>query len=802
MRAGIRSGIALAVTLAAVLSVAQVLPEGFSTAGLTWKLTPHTLPGGRVPFVPDPVLEQIAKEPDFTPGWETEVAADKEGRVEHAFTRNGWAAATIPAQAEGTAVLSGTGFSYGFVNGVPFVGDPYSHGYLRVPIALRKGENRLLLRCARGGFSVSLVDAHGSCSLNLRDALVPDMEGRAGEQALCAVVVLNHLSEPLRGAVLEVGDGKVFEKRRVHVPEIVPLGLIKLPFRTALRTRVVEGPLELSVTLRHGKTETTGDLEVGLRKPGQAYRVTRESAIDGSVQYYAVREPTALKRGEKAALFLSLHGAGVEAIGQAGAHYSKEAAYTVAPTNRRPFGHDWQEWGLIDALETLAHFRATHEVDPNRIYLVGHSMGGHGTWYLGAMLPSLWAGIGPSAGWISFFSYGGGAAPKETTGPRAALEIAKLESDTLALIRNLEDVPVFAVHGTADDNVPISEMREMVARLGEFHEDLRVHEEPNAGHWYDTPDHPGAECLDYPPRNEWFGRRVRPAAPTKLSFRTQNPVLSCDHFWLSVVRQEESGKITSVRAELRSDLRQVRMETENAAALTLDFSRCFSLSGGIAVVADGTRLAVADASQPIRLERAGGRWRIVEEHDTARKHPLRGGPFKYGFTRRMVWVYGTHGTAEENAACLAKVRFDQQMWWYRANGNVEVIPDVAFTPAKYRGRNVVLFGHADMNSAFGYLLADCPIAVRRGRVQVGEQRFDGDLSAWLVYPIHGTDADSVVVVGATSALAMRRTFEPRYFTSGVSLPDYAVVGPELLQKGDEAVLAAGYFGGDWSLPKP
>ncbi len=802
MSARFRFALALAVGLPAVLSWGQVLKDGFSTAGLTWKLKQHTLAGGRVPFVADPVLEQVAVVPSFAPDWETEVAADNSGRVEHAFTRNGWAAASIPAQADGTAILSGTGFGYGFMNGMPFAGDPYSHGYLRVPVALRKGDNRLLLRCARGGFSVALSDARGPCSLNLRDSLVPDLVGRAGEEALCAVVILNHLEEPLRGAVLEVGDGKVFEKRRVHIPEIVPLGLIKLPFRTALRTRVAEEPLELAITLKHGKTEIAERLELGLRKPGQAYKITRESAIDGSVQYYAIREPTALKTGEKAALYLSLHGAGVEAIGQAGAHYPKEAAYTVAPTNRRPFGHDWQEWGLIDALESLSHFRTSHDIDPNRVYLVGHSMGGHGTWYLGAVLPSLWAAIGPSAGWISFFSYGGGTAPKSESGPRAALETAKLESDTLSLIRNLEDLPVFAVHGTADDNVPITEMREMVSRLGEFHKDLRVHEEPDAGHWYDSPDHPGAECLDYPPRNEWFQRRVRPAAPTSLRFRTQNPALSSDHFWLSVVRQQESGKLTSVHAELRADLEQVRVETENAAAITLDLSRCFAISGGLSVVVDATRLAVTDASRPILLERAGGRWRVVEEHDPALKHPLRSGPFKYGLTRRMVWVYGTHGTPEENAACLAKVRFDQQMWWYRANGNVEVIPDTAFTPAKYRGRNVVLYGHADMNTAFPRVLTDCPIALRRGSALVGGQRFDGDLAAWFVYPIAGTDADSVVVIGATSALAMRRTFEPRYFTSGVSLPDFALVGPDLLQKGDDAVLTSGYFGGNWALPSP
>jgi len=44
--------------------------------------------------------------------------------------------------------------------------------------------------------------------------------------------------------------------------------------------------------------------------------------LDGSVQYYAVNPPIDLKG--KPALFLSLHGAGVEAINQANAYYHKD----------------------------------------------------------------------------------------------------------------------------------------------------------------------------------------------------------------------------------------------------------------------------------------------------------------------------------------------------------------------------------------------------------------------------------------------------------------------------------------------
>jgi len=50
---------------------------------------------------------------------------------------------------------------------------------------------------------------------------------------------------------------------------------------------------------------------------------------------------------------------------------------------------------LIDAI--LEELCALYNVDENRIYLVGHSMGGGGTWAQGARLPETWAAIAPAA---------------------------------------------------------------------------------------------------------------------------------------------------------------------------------------------------------------------------------------------------------------------------------------------------------------------------------------------------------------------------------------------------------------------
>jgi poly(3-hydroxybutyrate) depolymerase len=94
------------------------------------------------------------------------------------------------------------------------------------------------------------------------------------------------------------------------------------------------------------------------------------------------------------------------------------------------------ELSELDALTLIEKVRASFNVDADRIYLMGHSMGGYGTFFLGAKHNALWAGIAPIAG--------GGV------GPNAPAE-------------KLKAVPVLVMHGS-DDNVVRKESSRMSVR--------------------------------------------------------------------------------------------------------------------------------------------------------------------------------------------------------------------------------------------------------------------------------------------------------------------------------------------------
>jgi poly(3-hydroxybutyrate) depolymerase len=106
-----------------------------------------------------------------------------------------------------------------------------------------------------------------------------------------------------------------------------------------------------------------------------------------------------------------------------------------------------------DVLEVVERMKMHYRVDPDRVYLTGHSMGAIGTWYLGAKYPDLWAALAPFAGF---------GIP-----------------DSLSKIRHVAEI---VVHGDADPTVPVAGSRAMVARMKALGIEHRYIEVPGGNH--------------------------------------------------------------------------------------------------------------------------------------------------------------------------------------------------------------------------------------------------------------------------------------------------------------------------------
>ena len=542
-----------------------------------------------------------------------------------------------------------------------------------------------------------------------------------------------------------------------------------------------------------------------VRQPTQSHKRTFISEIDGSVQYYAVQPARAANDGSAApALVLTLHGAGVQATGQADAYARKTWAHIVAPTNRRPYGFDWEDWGRLDAMEVLAVAERELGTDPRRVYLTGHSMGGHGAWHLAATFPDRFAAVGPSAGWVSFWSYAGAERYSAGTPIEQILNRATSPSDTLALARNYLHHGVYILHGEKDDNVPVAQARRMREALAEFHRDFVWHEQPGAGHWWNADNEPGADCVDWAPMFDLFARRSIPPADAvrDVRFTTASPGVSGWCHWAGILSQIAPFKPASVDIRLDPHRRRFVGKTENVSRLALKLD---GLSPGqpLHVHLDGGKLDETpwpEKSPHVYLARDDDKWSVVPEPAATFKGPHRYGGFKDAFRHRVMLVYGTRGTADENAWASAKARYDAETFYYRGNASVDVIPDTGFDVRRDRDRSVILYGNADTHAAWSSLLGECPVQVARGRIAIGDRAVAGDdLGCLFIRPRPGSDIASVGVVAGTGPVGMRLTDRLPYFVSGVAYPDLFVLEPSVLEKGAAGVRCAGYFAEDWSI---
>ncbi|RYG30113.1 hypothetical protein EON81_25480, partial [bacterium] len=255
----------------------------------------------------------------------TAIKAGDDGAFTGDALRSGVIAIRVASPESRTALLEAQGASLAWVNGEPRVGDVYSSGYVSLPIRLKKGDNLLLFRVARGRLKVDLVDGPKPISLDARDATLPDrIEGRP-EPLWAALVVRNATDKPGSGLTIEARSGG--KRIRTAVGAAPAYGVRKVGFRIPdARTE------ETTVRLFQGNREldrTT--VKLRLRKANETRKRTFVSGIDGSVQYYA--ENPASRAGAES-LVLSVHGASVEAINQADAYSAKNWTNLVAPTNR------------------------------------------------------------------------------------------------------------------------------------------------------------------------------------------------------------------------------------------------------------------------------------------------------------------------------------------------------------------------------------------------------------------------------------------------------------------------------------
>jgi len=321
----------------------------------------------------------------------------------------------------------------------------------------------------------------------------------------------------------------------------------KPPSGAALRAlvqRYLEGDYQTRVKIREEADRTYAPLETSdlkrLRRDLMKFarKVPPQIGGSGTNWFYEGKEGKYIVSGKPSrTLFVGLHGGGVDAGDAGSVPMSGGGWWWIYPEVLDKTERGWIS-PLRDGLPGTERFvmdlidaaKRTGKLDPNRIYLCGHSMGGFGTWHLGAHHADVFAGLGAFAG-----------APIPIWDNPTDKNVRGIQPGVLP---NLFNLRLHVYQSLDDTNVPPAEnqaaIRELEALKEQFPDgfDFRYHEVNGRKH--------GAPPDGFMPDLKWLNERAREPRPRAFLWQ---PVLTWKRqfYWVYWDRPEEEALI-EVRA--------------------------------------------------------------------------------------------------------------------------------------------------------------------------------------------------------------------------------------------------------------
>ena len=436
----------------------------------------------------------------------------------------------------------------------------------------------------------------------------------------------------------------------------------------------------------------------------------------------------------------------------------------IVPATRR-LGMAATSIGRSQIDDAINHVRTLHAMDDEKIALIGYADAGIAAWEMAQKRPGLFSGVVP-----------------------IGTEIPVCRNTTM--VTNIDSMDVVLRHGELDDTVD----PKMASMLGDSRREsggrTRIDIKPGMKRWWGA-----ATISDDSIYNYLFnGTNEAGEADHAIDLIHDHTTAAHEDHWALVHQREDfsrPAKISGVRSG-----NQIDISTDNVRQLMIRGQQLDTINP-LQIMIDGKAVSFEIGDDDVHLQKDLTGWRLVETADYSGKNRLRS-HYEHLFNRPLMLVYGTNCDEKLMRANWAKARFDAEEFWSVADGRARVVADKALTPEHLRTFNVILYGNADTNSAWAQLLPDCPVRIRSGSVQIGDDSWDGDnLVARFIRPLPGVNNGLVAVVG-TSGLDAARLVQPvPVMTDCDGMSDWTLISSTTTD--GDGVLASGGFDRDWNL---
>jgi len=460
----------------------------------------------------------------------------------------------------------------------------------------------------------------------------------------------------------------------------------------------------------------------------------------------------------------------------------------VIKPGQRGSGSVGQGPAEVDVLEAIEWASQHFPVDPDRVSLMGGSMGGAATWYLASHYPDRFAAAAPFCGYADYqlWEKPGGHIMRTQDWERFSWE----SRGAAYRVENLTNMALWITHGQWDisigGGVPVEHSRRISDRLTKLGVEHRFSEVPSCGHGCMT-EQTG------PPVVQWLCQQRRKSCPEEVRL-VVHTLRHHRSFWVQVDQLEAYGQ--PGRVEARRQGPQVTVLTDNVCALSLG---PIAAANSVTVTLDSTSFEKTDLSACAQsFAKTDGGWSAAAGRERVGKRHGASGPIGDLFFAPQRFVFGTGGSDHENFI-LDWLKSHLPDFWQKSNGGVHrgvfageswyelpVVTDTELSDDELRDSNLVLYGSPESNAIFRRFRDHVPVEVRGRGLKVAGRSFTGEhVGGMAVFPHPENPHRYLAVVTGNSPEAL----------AGAShlnlqlLPDY------LVWQGARAWW--GFFGNDW-----
>ena len=691
----------------------------------------------------------------------------------------------------------------------------YEDSFYAIPVKLVKGDNNILLKIARlaggWGFSLKIVKPMLPVYINVKRAITPEVPPNSlvSEWIGLNVLALEDVTLSIECVENELWNFCKSEETHLKAGERtqIPLFIIsKKPIETDtnLSLRIVinqKGVYHINIPIKISKHKL--------------HRVhTYRSKYDGSVHRYGVKIPVNYDANKCYPAILILHGfKGIQMYSEI--YGDKDWVISVGIT-ARDGEVNYREIAMLEVLEVLDDMSKRYCIDFDKVFLMGHSMGGYGTWNIGVRFPHIFAAIAPHAGRGDL---------SNTIAKLSMYDgwkgIAKLLDmyNPMTFIENLLNTPVYIAHGSEDNIVPVEYSRSMAKKLSELGIEFIYEEIPGKPHWwgsYTPGSYYGSEAIDRPALEKFFREKMR-RVPSRVVAVTDSTRFK-RVWWVSINDITYSG-IAKIDVEVvlgKNTIRVNSIANVNEFSIDIDYllSKGLLLRGDVVVEYLNSKVVVPRnlISKELVVRIYGdticavfndlemcsdGVKRFTKLTKGVVKLPNKNvlpGPFMDIFNGRVVIVPCSESSYAE---MCRKIALHIQYWWNDyANGITRIINENEINSVDESEVNVIAIGGPEVNRYVDNVITYVkPVRITSNIIEVAGKRFEGEqYGIAFVYPNPRAEYRKYVgVLGGNSFTSISELYK----LDLTMIPDYIVYDAKNLGKHINGIVYSGFFNVYW-----